>query len=360
MVNARFSKQVHPGEGDARSDEVTPDWGSGSGRDPGVSIGATFPNAARRSAIHPATCFGESREGVTIRDPVDHSPMRAPPFHMPRAFHLSCAAVATACGAVVLARLGAPTSYIVVNVAALFVGAAFGAGLSVLGSRVKAGQGLIVALLGASLIATALFGVEFEGAVRWVSIGGFALQPAFLAVPLLLLCCARRQDAWSIAGVALAALGLALQPDRALAAALLAGLIVLAARRPALPGLGAATIAGAAFAATMLRPDVVPPSRFVEGVIDLAFADGAWIGLVAVTGLALLVAPFFVGVLFGASASAQLRLELSMLGAFWAAVIVAALVGDYPTPFVGYGASAIVGYGVSAWLAWDGDRKGGA
>jgi cell division protein FtsW (lipid II flippase) len=305
---------------------------------------------------------------------------------MHRVIHLSCAAAAIACGAVVLVRLGAPTSYLAVNVAALIGGAALGWGLS----TIKAGEGPFAVLLGAVIVATALFGVEVEGAVRWVAVGGFAAQPGFLAAPIVLLCYARRQDAWSLAAVALAALGLALQPDRALAGALLAALLVLAARRPVALNLAAAAMATAAFASTLLRPDVVAPRPFVEGVVSSAFADGAMTGLAAAAGLALLVAPFFLGAMFGA-ASAQSRLDhvlentsrrtwsrllfyraffpktahtfreralaLSTLGVFWAATIVAALVGSYPTPFIGYGASAIAGYVMSMWLAWDGARE---
>ena len=33
-----------------------------------------------------------------------------------------------------------------------------------------------------------------------------------------------------------------------------------------------------------------------------------------------------------------------MFGAIWAAVVLAAALGNYPTPLVGYGGSAIVGY----------------
>ncbi len=34
----------------------------------------------------------------------------------------------------------------------------------------------------------------------------------------------------------------------------------------------------------------------------------------------------------------------SLLGAAWSLVVLAALMGNYPTPLVGYGGSAIVGY----------------
>lgn len=280
----------------------------------------------------------------------------------PSALHLGCAATAALCGAVVLAQLGAPAHYAAVNVAALIGGAVLGAALLRTGAVWPSGRAVIAVLCGASLVATALWGVAVDGAVRWVAFGGLVMQPGFLAAPIVLLSFARRRDGWSIAAVALTALGFALQPDRALAGALLVALLVLAVRLRNTPTICAAAMAAAAFATTLWRPDVVPPSPFVEGVVTSAFAAEAWIGAVAVLGLAALIAPFVVGASLGvrglpAPSAAEPRSTLAMLGAFWAATIVASLIGHYPTPFIGYGASAILGYGVSALLAGERLRR---
>jgi hypothetical protein len=99
-------------------------------------------------------------------------------------------------------------------------------------------------------------------------------------------------------------------------------------------------IATAAFAVACLRPDVVPATPFVDRVFRTAFSAG-WIPGAAVWGGALLLlAPPAVGLLRD-----PMRREVhGAFGATWLAIIVAAVLGDYPTPLVAYGGSAIVGY----------------
>ncbi len=47
----------------------------------------------------------------------------------------------------------------------------------------------------------------------------------------------------------------------------------------------------------------------------------------------------------------------AVFGATWLAVIAFAIVGNYPTPLVGYGSSAIVGYCLSAAVLADPDQS---
>jgi len=60
-------------------------------------------------------------------------------------------------------------------------------------------------------------------------------------------------------------------------------------------------------------------------------------------GLVLLLLPAIVG-WFRDPAN---RESHAVFGAVWLAAILAAALGNYPTPFVGYGASAIIGYALS-------------
>jgi hypothetical protein len=47
----------------------------------------------------------------------------------------------------------------------------------------------------------------------------------------------------------------------------------------------------------------------------------------------------------------------AVFGATWLAVIAFAIIGNYPTPLVGYGASGIIGYCLSSGLLASGDLE---
>ena len=62
-----------------------------------------------------------------------------------------------------------------------------------------------------------------------------------------------------------------------------------------------------------------------------------------VSGLATMLVPAV-----AQGARSQDREVFAMFGATWLAVIAFAFAGNYPTPLVGYGSSAILGYCLSA------------
>jgi hypothetical protein len=67
------------------------------------------------------------------------------------------------------------------------------------------------------------------------------------------------------------------------------------------------------------------------------------IGIAALLGVGILILPS----ILGRSAKPDAANAYLVFGAVWLAMIVAAAVGNYPTPLVGYGGSAIVGYFLS-------------
>jgi cell division protein FtsW (lipid II flippase) len=265
------------------------------------------------------------------------------PTEHPRRFASYCAAGAVGLGLSYMAVAGAPAFYLVMN------GAAFLLGLLALGVIVEAGRigrvppGLVSMVLATILLAVSLGGVSANGVSRWISVGGVLLQPSLILVPSLVLGFVRSRDGLSGLAVMIAALALALQPDRAMAAALAAGSLSIALTRRGWLELAAIAAAVMGFIATMIRPDLSPAMPFVDQILFSSFAVHPVAGLALWCGTALMLVPAVVGL----ARDPHHRAAYAAFVALWLAVIGAAALGNYPTPLVGYGGSAILGYLIS-------------
>ncbi|WP_324751158.1 hypothetical protein SH591_07345 [Sphingomonas sp. LY54] len=270
----------------------------------------------------------------------------------PRLLGLVCASGAVGLGLAYMAAAGAPARYMIVNLAALLLGAMMWLGLGPRAGAWLARSGWPVVALALSLLATALFGAAVDGAARWVRIGPINVQISLVVLPALIILYARRPNAIGTVGVGLAALALAVQPDRAMAGVLAAGMasVLFAARdrRSAL----VLIMAAAAFVATLLRPDALPAVPYVDRILYTAFDVDAAAGVAVVAGCLMLVLPGFSRGFEGENQ----RAAIFAFGACWAAVAIAAALGNYPTPLVGYGGSAVLGYLLSAALLPAGRR----
>jgi cell division protein FtsW (lipid II flippase) len=251
----------------------------------------------------------------------------------PRRLGIVAATLATGLGIAVMAAGGAPVSYAIINAAALVIGMALLA--IVLRQRGDSPRpdGAFILAAAAGLLATAMLGITIDGAARWVRIGAVSLQPGLILLPVMIVAFARRTDGAATLGLVVAALALALQPDRAMAGTLVAGLAVVAIQRPNRQTLAALAAAIGGFCVTLLRPDVLPATAFVEHVVIDAFALSAVAGGALVTGAMLLILPAL------ARSDAALAFAVT-----WIAILVAAMLGNYPTPLLGYGGSGIIGY----------------
>lgn len=232
-----------------------------------------------------------------------------------------------------MAAGGAPASYAIINAAALVIGIAL---LAIVrrqrGDNPRLGGAFILAAA-AGLLATAMLGITIDGAARWVRIGAVSLQPGLVLLPVMIIAFARRADGAATLGMIVAALALALQPDRAMAGTLVAGLAVVTIQRPNRQTMVALAAAIGGSCVTLLRPDALPATAFVEHVMIDAFALSAVAGGALVTGAMLLILP------------ALARSDAAPVFAVtWIAILVAAMLGNYPTPLLGYGGSGIIGY----------------
>ena len=264
----------------------------------------------------------------------------------PRLLGLLCGAGAVAMGVAYMVAAEAPARYLAVNLAALMLGAAAWLALGRAAAARLAGAGPLILALAAALLLTALFGIAVEGASRWVSVGPLSLQVSLIVVPVMLVLYARQPDEMGTAAMVAAALALALQPDRAMAGVLLAGLLALLLAKPARLPVVAVAAAAPAFGWALLVPDRLPASPYVDRILYTAFDHHPLAGAAVAIGAAALILPAMVG----ASREASERPALLAFGACWLGMVAAALLGNYPTPLVGYGGSAVLGYLLSAAL----------
>lgn len=266
----------------------------------------------------------------------------------PRRLAIACAVGATAAGIVYLTVAGAPPSYIAINIGALAIGLAAAKVLALLQSGPAQGRaaGWAALALATALLTTTLFGTSVEGAARWTRVGALFVQPSLLIVPLLVVIHGRRRGPASATAVLVAALALALQPDRAMAGALAVGAGTVALARPDRSALAALAGASVAFAATLTRADALAAVPYVDGILYSSIGVGPIAALAVLGGAMLLLAPSPIGAL----ADAANRHVHFAFGAVWFAIIAAAAMGNYPTPVVGYGGSAIIGYLLSLAL----------
>ena len=260
---------------------------------------------------------------------------------------LALASGAVIAGCLSLVAAGAPLRMPLINFVALLIGAAGLMVLRGLSRLLPAGRPVDGLLVVASFAVplTALVGAGTDGVVRWVVVGGLTLQPAMLIVPPLAVSFALRPSLVRAAAVAVAAVGTALQPDPAAAAMLASASALALFRSPSrVAGAIAALSSAVAFAVALATAPVLPPTPYVEGVLPAALASGAATGVLALAGALLLFMPAL------PLRRSRIRTEQLAFIGLWLACFGAALTGDYPTPVIGFGGSAVVGYILSVGL----------
>jgi cell division protein FtsW (lipid II flippase) len=262
----------------------------------------------------------------------------------PKRTAMGCAAAATGLGLAYMMAAGAPHRYLAINAGALALGVGLAGLMTVMRSTAWHKSGLGTLALGVFLVASTLFGVTVHGATRWIVLGGFSLQPSLLFIPMMVVQFGRSRDAPSTWGLALAGVAMALQPDRGMAGVLVVGLMAVAVLRLERRVLIALAVASAGFVATLIQIDVQPAMPFVDQIFFNSFEVHPLAGLAVCGGAALLLVPAFTDAA-GDRDGGHARVAF---GAVWLAVIIAAALGNYPTPVVGYGGSAIIGYVLSS------------
>lgn len=254
-------------------------------------------------------------------------------------------------GVLVMIGQGAPTSRWGVHLCAGLLGlAAYGVMTAV---RFWPARGVAwsSALAGLLAIGSTLFTSGIDGVQRWYELGPLRIHPSALLLPALLVFAAG-----PLAGHWLAthALLLALQavhfvqPDAGQATALGVGamtLVLVDSRqrwRLMLIVLYLLSIAG-----TWSRFDPLPPAPFVEDIVPQAFALAPLVGVAGLGSLALFVFSPVLGGGSGRSSSASVALV-----GYFAGSLVAALLGEFPVPLLGFGTSPTLGAFLGLAALW--------
>lgn len=252
-----------------------------------------------------------------------------------------CGTGASILGVAYLRLSGAPAIYPIINAGAVLIGLLFYTAKAVSLNHAKNAIAETWAIISAFiLVLTAFYGVEIEGVKRWVAIGPLQLQSSIILVPFLTLIHARHPSRVTGLAICLAASALAMQPDRATAGALAAAALGQVVFQRSSTNILCAIVSLIAFCVTLLRLDDLPAVDFVEGVYQAAIASGVLDATLVFIGTALLLAP----TLKTRQAPNVLIRVYSTFGLVWGVLIIAAFLGNYPTPLLGYGSSSIVGY----------------
>jgi hypothetical protein len=261
----------------------------------------------------------------------------------PRALGIICAIGAVMLGLAYLTIAGAPMRYLAVNIGALVIGLTL---LTLLGRVMPAGRRCIsgaILTMASVMLATAFAGDSVDGVTRWVSVGGLAIQPSLILLPVMLVAFARCRNMLKTAGMVVTAIAMAIQPDRAMAGILVVGLAALAAMRPDKHVFAAFGTSIVGFATTLVRADTLPAAAYVDQILYSSFDVHLGAGAAVLGGSTLL----FVPAIMGWRRDPANRDTYAAFGAVWLTGLVAAALGNYPTPIVGYGGSAIIGYALS-------------
>ncbi|MDP9421286.1 MAG: hypothetical protein M3Q19_00360 [Pseudomonadota bacterium] len=201
-------------------------------------------------------------------------------------------------------------------------------------------SGPVLLVMGLSLLVTAMLGAAADGASRWIMVGPLSVQVSLVFLPFMAVTFTRYPSLPGCIGIAVAAVALALQPDRAMAGVLAFSMAVLAITRPSRLSAGVLMVAFTAFLVSLLRPDTLPAVPYVDQILFTAFDVHVFAGAAVWLGALLLLVPPIVAW----RRNAELGHVHLVFGAVWLGCIAAAALGNYPTPVVGYGGSAILGY----------------
>lgn len=201
------------------------------------------------------------------------------------------------------------------------------------------------------VLASSLLGADVGGAKRWIDLGIFNVNAAFLILPMLLVLLSSMHGA-ALWGLCIAGI-LCIQPDVSQLSAFTAASLPLLWRngkkcRWLLPY---AAIQIVLLAICLHIPTAIDPLPHCEGVLIMLGELSPFLLLAG--ALSLVMIPMIWGYHF-------LKVRgrwILCLTIYYTVTILFGLTGEYPMPFMGFGLSPIVGYWFAALFSPDAENK---
>lgn len=238
-----------------------------------------------------------------------------------------------------MAAMGAPTSYLAVNAGALVLATAwilFGED-----PRTAKPRRVLMLVLLALLFVPLITGPHLNGIARWLPLGPFTLHAGALAFPALAVLAAREKD-YVAPALLVALLAAFFQPDAALGFAVVFAAIGLHDTMRDWQ-LGLVVIVGFLASIMMALKGELPAQPYVERVL----VDAAMVN--PLLGLALFVALAGGFVLILRAVPLDRHARFALAGSLFGFSLMAIL-SNYPSVLIGYGAAPILGYGFALGL----------
>lgn len=258
-----------------------------------------------------------------------------------RAAAMVVLAIPTLAGLAFMSLSGAPDRYLLINGITLVAALAWLAAARI--SPSLNGARIVGAAMLALLTVPLLTGPEINEVSRWIPLGPFQLHSGMIAVPLLAGVAAMDREyspAWLLSAIFLCLL----QPDGASVFALMVVAVGLYfAWRTWQPGVVAMVAFFAGILASLRRE--LPAQPFVEHVLADALRANIAVGL------GLLVATLVTFALILVAIRQPRAVRYAMAGSF-AGFSITALMSNYPTPLIGYGAAPLIGYALALSIEW--------
>ena len=185
-----------------------------------------------------------------------------------------------------------------------------------------------------------------DGVHRWLSVGPLRLHIGLLLIPALMVIYASGRPKNAITAVLITAFLVMRQPDLAMLIGISSSLAIIAIIRRNNNDNAMLLLVLAATIACIFTLDPLAPVALVEGVLIDSWGWQIWTGPLALLGA--LALP--VSLVIGKWPVASHNLPSYVLAAMWCGLMLASLIGAYPVPLLGYGASAVIGFGLAVSL----------
>lgn len=215
-------------------------------------------------------------------------------------------------------------------------------------------------VISCAIVMAALMGCDLNGMKRWICLGGLRIHAPSLLIPSLLVgftSYKQIDDAqgWikllPILSVSAALIAVAWCSDLSYTVGLSAGILASILSRSKLEHLGYWLPLGASAIILAVFCDVeLSPVIHTEGILSLAWVQSIFIGILSTVSLFLaVVSPF---ALWKAASTTEVKGSIIAVSTLFAVIAAFGFTGNWPVPFIGYGAGPILGLAIAIGLIY--------